>query len=714
VSRKLIIDGQIFQTPAWHRGMGKYSLELVKVLSQLEGTASWSSIDILLSEHLKSEKSMLSELRSRAPNANIIMLDLSPNDFRNKKVAAHNQKTVDRYLGTLSQPLIEVDYLILAIMQREIFPAFPSIDSVNKLILFYDLIPLMLHNSYLKSSVAKAEYLPKIAELLKADRYFTISKTVANDLTLYLGIDKSRITNIDGGPINHSSEMKPIKIPEPFILMPTGNDPRKNNRRAILGFNEFNKLQSGKYTLVITSFFSDREKKELSELTDNIHFTGNISGQELSYLYEQSSAVLFPSEHEGLGLPILEAVEKNKPVACSNISVFREMSATAFCYFEPKSIIGIEAALKVATSSPNTNQKVYKEIIAKYTWENTAQRFAETVFELTKKTKSASRSKPSIAVFGPDPVSSESCGKFMQECHGELSRLFNADYYLSNDENKDEDRINYLHYITKVRGMSRRFSFERNNYSVIIYHLFNSAECAGALLAALAVPGIVILHDTRLEKVWHALKAENLISQQRYDLEVKIDDTYAVPGISMLGSLLKNQKSIIVFSEYQKKLLMQLTGLINSGLKIHLANLPVGNLVYPQAIPEKTIDVGKVHENMLTGGVRQADIKTDLQYDEALSKMKIVIFDEDSSKYKVVSAMRFGSIPCISKDGWHADFSSSITIKYKSATEINDLTQELLLDESKRKVLRENVVQYAQNSSMKQFIQQLQEIAEDR
>ena len=33
--RILIVDGQVFQTPAWHRGMGKYSFELLRALEKL-------------------------------------------------------------------------------------------------------------------------------------------------------------------------------------------------------------------------------------------------------------------------------------------------------------------------------------------------------------------------------------------------------------------------------------------------------------------------------------------------------------------------------------------------------------------------------------------------------------------------------------------------------------------------------------------------------
>lgn len=701
MSQKLIIDAQIFQTPAWHRGMGKYSIELLHTIFELS-PENWASTEIILSKNIKTEDGLLDDLHNKLPGTKVVMLDLMPNDFANQKIVEHNRKTIDSYISKQTQPVTEIDYLILSLMQREIFPAFPSADGINKFLLFYDLIPLLLHNSYLKSSVARGEYLSKISELLKADHYFAISKTVANDLALYLGIDKSRITNINGGPIEHSDETKSLKVKKPFILMPTGNDSRKNNRRAIIGFNEFNKLQKGEYTLVATSFFSEREKKELGKLAENTHFTGNISGSELSYLYEQSTAVLFPSEHEGLGLPILEAVEKNKPVACSNISVFHEISSSAFSYFEPRSIIGIEQALRSAVSS-SVNEKEYKAILAKYRWEDTARKLVEVIHEFSK--QEDTRKRP-LAVFGPDPAYNSASGKFMQEYHSELSRQFDTHYYFARNGQEEEERINYLPYVTKTTKISGRFSFEPQDYCMTVYNISNNEDCAEILLAALAVPGLLILHDTKLDKLWRSLLDKQLVSPERYELEAMIHEACKVPGADWLGSLLQNQKAIVVFSKYQKQLIEKTTTSLGSTVATTELTLPAGNLVYPQSMPDKVIDIGEFNAN-------SAKDKSDFQRDEAFSKMKTVIFDKDSSKYQVVSAMRFDAIPFVSAGDWRTDFSDEFSIKYKSNDQAKGLAYGLLSDAAKYLSTRARVANYAQACPMHQFTSELQQVIEE-
>lgn len=222
-----------------------------------------------------------------------------------------------------------IDYFILSLMQTGIAPAFPGIAGVHKSLLFYDLIPLMFNKIYLKEERGIQEYTSKLNEF-KADTYLAISKTVANDLSLYTGIDINRIININGAPIDHSDEITELSIKKPFILMPTEMIFARTIVVAIVAFEEFNKKHNNSYRLVVTSTFTHQEKLELQKISKNVVFTGNIEGGQLNYLYMEAEALMFPTEYEGLGLPILEAMEHEKPVLCSNISVFREISPTLF------------------------------------------------------------------------------------------------------------------------------------------------------------------------------------------------------------------------------------------------------------------------------------------------------------------------------------------------------------------------------------------------
>jgi glycosyltransferase involved in cell wall biosynthesis len=43
-----------------------------------------------------------------------------------------------------------------------------------------------------------------------------------------------------------------------------------------------------------------------------------------------------PSLHEGFGLPVLEAMARRVPVACSNIAALNEVGGDAVLYFDPR------------------------------------------------------------------------------------------------------------------------------------------------------------------------------------------------------------------------------------------------------------------------------------------------------------------------------------------------------------------------------------------
>ena len=62
---------------------------------------------------------------------------------------------------------------------------------------------------------------------------------------------------------------------------------------------------------------------------------GYISQEQLEGLYAMATCFVFPSLNEGFGLPILEAMERGLPVACSNVSAMPEVAGDAALLFDP-------------------------------------------------------------------------------------------------------------------------------------------------------------------------------------------------------------------------------------------------------------------------------------------------------------------------------------------------------------------------------------------
>lgn len=108
----------------------------------------------------------------------------------------------------------------------------------------------------------------------------------------------------------------------------------------------------------------------------NIHFTGFVDDNELSWLYANSQAYIFPSLMEGFGLPGLEAMGYGTPVVSSNATCLPEVYGQAAHYFNPLDTSDIAEAITQVLSDEKLHSRLakngYKQI-KKYSWKKMAK-----------------------------------------------------------------------------------------------------------------------------------------------------------------------------------------------------------------------------------------------------------------------------------------------------------------------------------------------------
>lgn len=102
--------------------------------------------------------------------------------------------------------------------------------------------------------------------------------------------------------------------------------------------------------LVCTGDCSDRSNilKHITNglgLKDCVLITGFIKQIELEDLYDKTLAVIFPSLYEGFGMPVIEAMARGIPVACSNTTALGEVAGDAALLFNPGNPQQIATAL---------------------------------------------------------------------------------------------------------------------------------------------------------------------------------------------------------------------------------------------------------------------------------------------------------------------------------------------------------------------------------
>ena len=86
-------------------------------------------------------------------------------------------------------------------------------------------------------------------------------------------------------------------------------------------------------------------------LRRNVVFVNAVSDEELSILYQNALALIYPSIYEGFGLPILEAMANRCPTICSSTSSLPEVGGAAAFYFSPDSFESLEAAVEPSDRS---------------------------------------------------------------------------------------------------------------------------------------------------------------------------------------------------------------------------------------------------------------------------------------------------------------------------------------------------------------------------
>ena len=95
----------------------------------------------------------------------------------------------------------------------------------------------------------------------------------------------------------------------------------------------------------------------------------------LARLYAGAKALLFPSEYEGFGLPIIEAFKNNCPVVLADRSCFPEIAGDAGFYFNCKNKQSFLEALHLLDRSElvTAKNKMATDRIEMFDWRSTAQ-----------------------------------------------------------------------------------------------------------------------------------------------------------------------------------------------------------------------------------------------------------------------------------------------------------------------------------------------------
>jgi len=111
-------------------------------------------------------------------------------------------------------------------------------------------------------------------------------------------------------------------------------------------------------------------------VVDDVRMLGWLSGPDIEGLWGLASAFVFPSLYEGFGLPVLEAMARGVPVACSDAASLPEVAGDAALLFDGHDESAIAAAVQRLLGDPEEAERLRvagRARAAEFTWQRTAQ-----------------------------------------------------------------------------------------------------------------------------------------------------------------------------------------------------------------------------------------------------------------------------------------------------------------------------------------------------
>ncbi|MDF1695713.1 MAG: glycosyltransferase family 1 protein [Saprospiraceae bacterium] len=245
------------------------------------------------------------------------------------------------------------------------------------------------------SQFLQRKFLPRI--LKKTDCIITNSESTSKDLIHHFPFTQNKTSTVLLGkddsfiPQSDHSILTKYKINQPYILFVGTLEPRKNITTLIEAFNLFKTQTKSPHQLLLLGKKGWKSKNvfaaiEESPFKEDIIWHGYVPKKELPVFYTMAEIFVYPSNYEGFGLPVLEAMACGTPVITSNVSSLPEVGESAVVYTNPNSPNEISQWITTLCSNPEMQDKFSKLGLIqanKFSWEKTATAYIKLFETLT-------------------------------------------------------------------------------------------------------------------------------------------------------------------------------------------------------------------------------------------------------------------------------------------------------------------------------------------
>lgn len=514
---RVVIDLQGAQsTGSRNRGIGRYSTSLTKAILETKGE---HDVHLLLNgAFVNTLDPIRIEFKDLLPTENIhVWHPATPscsanleNEFRRKVSERAREAVIER----ISPDAVLITSLFEGFGDDSIVSIGEFLGNTPTAVVMYDLIPLIHKNIYLANPDFERWYLQKIDNLRRATHLLSISASSGREATDYLGVPESAVTNISTACDSHFvpthvSEIRRSELAETyglkksFVMYTGGIDHRKNIEGLIRAYAALPSELRTRHQLAVVCSVQPPDRQRLQALAadyglDSTEFvmTGFVPERDLLDIYNSCKAFIFPSWHEGFGLPALEAMACGRAVIGANTSSVPEVIGRADALFDPLDDAAITSALhRVLTDDAFRAELEAHGVLQaqNFSWQKSA-RAAWRALEMLPNPVVVSvlpEQRPRLAYVSPVPIAKSGIADYSAELLPELSRHYRIDVIVNQDEPVQDAWIQSNCTLRDVAWLRSH----ADQYDRVLYHFGNSHFHAHMFDLLEEIPGTVVLHD---------------------------------------------------------------------------------------------------------------------------------------------------------------------------------------------------------------------------
>ena len=392
---RVLIDLQGAQTESRFRGIGRYSTSLAQAMARNAGEHDiWVAVNATFPDGIDDIRASLDGLipqdRIRAFHT---LRDVGWPRREDTWRREASERMWETFLHGLQPDIVHVSSLF----EGSQGGAVTSIGKLQSLsiptaVTLYDLIPLLNPDSYLGSDWVRSWYMDKVESLKRASLLLSISEHARTEALGAMAMDPAKIVNMSSaisphflpqaiGEAERSLLRSRFGITGAYVMYSGAMEPRKNAERLLSAFAMLGAEHLSRTQVVIAGKIAAHDRIRFDELTarlgiaDRVVLTGFITDDELITLYSAASAYVFPSLHEGFGLPALEAMACGAPTIGSATTSVPEVIGRPDALFDPTDTEDISRSMRRVLEEPEFAASLREHAAVqatKFSWDTSA------------------------------------------------------------------------------------------------------------------------------------------------------------------------------------------------------------------------------------------------------------------------------------------------------------------------------------------------------